>query len=138
MNKERVKRSLVSSTRPLLKSIPIIIGVVLLISLISTAIPQQMIKTIFSSNAILDSVVGAAAGSIMAGNAITSYILGGELLAQGVGLAGVSAFLLAWVTVGIVQLPAESMILSKKFAIIRNSISFIFSIIGGLLLYIAL
>ena len=67
-------------------------------------------------------------GSISAGNPITSYIFGGELLDQGINLLAVTAFLVAWVTVGLVQLPAESFLLGKRFAILRNAISFIFSI----------
>ena len=72
-------------------------------------------------------------GSVLAGNPVTSYVLGGELLTQGVNLVAVTAFLVAWVTVGFVQLPAESMMLGKKFAISRNILSFIFSIIVAII-----
>ena len=51
------------------------------------------------------------------------------MLQQGVSLAAVTAFLVAWVTVGMIQLPAESMILGKKFAILRNVSAFFLSLI---------
>ena len=51
------------------------------------------------------------------------------MLKQGISLLAVTAFLVAWVTVGLVQLPAEAMLLGKKFAIIRNITSFVFAII---------
>jgi len=82
--------------------------------------------------------LGSLVGSISAGNPITSYILGGEFLEQGVGLMAVTAFLVAWVTVGVIQLPAESIILGKKFAILRNLTSFIFAMIVAILTIIIL
>ncbi len=68
-------------------------------------------------------------GSLFAGNPINSYIIGGELLKQGVGLVAVTAFLVSWITVGFVSLPGEIMFLGKKFAILRNVLAFLFSII---------
>ncbi|GAH89897.1 unnamed protein product [marine sediment metagenome] len=68
-------------------------------------------------------------GSVLAGNPLTSYVLGGELLKQGMSLVAVTSFLVAWVTVGLVQLPAEAIMLGKKFAILRNIFSFAFSML---------
>jgi len=41
----------------------------------------------------------------------------------------VTAFLLTWITVGIVQLPAESLMLGRNFTIARNLMSFLTAII---------
>ena len=120
------------------QSIPIIISVLLLIGLAIATIPKEFYATIFSGNKFLDPLIGALFGSISAGNPIISYILGGELLKQGVSLLAVTAFLLAWVTVGIIQLPAESLMLGKKFAIIRNSVSFLTAIIAAIFTIITL
>ena len=85
------------------------------------------------SNSFLDSFIGSLVGSISAGNPITSYIFGGEMLSQGVGLIAVTAFIVSWVTVGIIQLPAESAILGKRFALLRNLTAFVFSIIVAII-----
>ena len=58
-----------------------------------------------------------------------SYVFGGEMLSQGVSLIAVTAFMVSWVSVGIITLPLESHFFGKKFAITRNILSFIFSII---------
>jgi len=73
------------------------------------------------------------AGSISFGIPVTSYIIGGELLKEGVSLLAVTAFILAWSTVGIAMLPLEISFLGKKFAIIRNVINFIFAIVIAVL-----
>lgn len=126
-NSSSLNQSAIKAGKGLFKALPIILGTILLVSLTSL-IPKLFYKTIFSNN-ISDTFIGSLIGSISAGNPITSYILGGEFLKQGVSLIAVTAFIVAWVTVGLIQLPAESIMLGKKFAITRNILSFIFSII---------
>ena len=116
--------------------LPLILGTVLLVGLISL-IPRAFYSLVFNQN-IFDTLIGAVIGSISAGNPVSSYILGGELISQGVSLVAVTAFLIAWVTVGIVQLPAESMILGRRFAIIRNVTSFLLSILASIIIIILL
>ncbi|MEA2035958.1 MAG: hypothetical protein U9O94_00510 [Nanoarchaeota archaeon] len=129
MAKTGLREALVKSARAMYKSLPILLGVILLISLANTVIPKAVYASLFSGSLFLDSFVGGVIGSILAGNPITSYIIGGEFLKQGISLLAVTAFLVAWVTVGLVQLPAESMLLGKKFAIVRNITAFVFAII---------
>ena len=99
-----------------------------MVSLISTAIPKEFIFSIFKNNFILDPIFGSFFGSIFAGNPVVSYIFAGELLKQGISLIAITAFIVSWVTVGIIQIPAESAILGKKFTILRNLSAFIFAI----------
>ena len=131
--KKDFKNCVLKTGRSLLKVFPLIFGTILLVSLVSVLIPKSFYVAIFSENIFLDSFIGSLIGSISAGNPVTSYIFGGEMLKQGISLIAVTAFLVAWVTVGIIQLPAESMILGKKFAFLRNSISFIFAIIVAII-----
>lgn len=116
------------SVRGLTNMLPVLVGVVLLVGLIKTVTPQNLYTGLFQQNQPVDSVIGATLGSFLTGNAATSYILGGELMDKEIGLLPVTAFLVSWVTVGVVQLPAES-ILGKKFAIIRNVTSFVLAIV---------
>jgi len=128
-----LKESIVKAAKGLWSSFPILIGIVLLISLVNSLIPNSVYSILFTGNYVSDSIIGSVLGSILAGNPLTSYILGGEFLSQGVSLLAVTAFLVSWVTVGLVQLPAESMFLGKKFAITRNITAFMFSIIVAIL-----
>ena len=124
---------MIKSAKGLWKAFPMIIGTILLVSLISAIIPDSFYTMIFSKNSFLDSLIGGLVGSISAGSPITSYIFAGEMLIQGVGLVAVTAFLVSWVTVGIIQLPAESTILGKKFAILRNVTAFALSIVVAII-----
>lgn len=138
MNSENTKKALFATLRNFKQILPIILGVIMLVSLFLVLIPSSFYVGIFTGNTILDPIMGAGIGSISSGNPIISYILGGELLSQGVSLIAVIAFILSWVTVGIIQLPAESMMLGRKFAITRNIVSFISSIIIAILAVVTL
>ena len=105
-----------------------IIGTIFLIALVNAFVPKSFYTVIFTHNNFIDPWIGALAGSISAGSPAVSYIISGELLSQGIGLAAVTAFLVAWVTVGIVQLPFEAALLGKKFAFWRNALSFVFAV----------
>ncbi len=129
---EQIKEAISKAGRALWKSLPMVLGTILLVGLISALIPKSFYLNLFHGEDFSDSLIGALVGSISAGTPITSYIFGGELLKQGVSLIAVTAFLVSWVTVGVIQLPAESAILGKKFALIRNAASFVFAIVVAL------
>ncbi len=130
---KKLKDAIETAAGALKRSLPIIFGTILLVSLVVNLIPKSFYTQIFRDNVFIDSLIGAGIGSISTGNPITSYIFGGEFLAQGISLIAVTAFLVAWVTVGVVQFPAESFLLGKRFAIRRNVLSFIFAILVAIL-----
>ena len=125
--------ALMQSLRQFVNLLPVMLGVVLLIGLFNAFVSRDVLAAVFSGNPALDTLLGACFGSIFAGNPINSYIIGGELLDYGVSLFAVTAFILTWVTVGLVQLPAEIAALGKTFALLRNGISFVMSLIAALL-----
>ncbi len=126
--KKRIFSSIKKSLKSLINMAPTILGVVMLISIATVLIPKSW-YSVFFNNSWLDPVKGSVVGSILAGNPVTSYVLGGEFLKQGISLVTITAFMVSWVTVGLVQFPAEAILLGKKFAISRNVTAFIFSII---------
>ena len=133
MNKEKTKKALIGTAKSFYRALPILLGVIFLISFVSTIIPKEQLSSIFNQNIWTNTLIATGLGSILAGNPINSYILGGEFLSLGIGLIPVTAFLIAWVTVGIIQLPAEIMMLGKRFAITRNIIGFILSMLVAII-----
>lgn len=127
------KKAFIGSLRTFQTSLPIMIGVLMIIGLINPASNSEYYANLFSGNLFLDSLIGSLIGSISFGIPVTSYVVGGELLSQGVSLVAITAFILAWSTVGVAMLPLEAVNLGKKFAIVRNMICFVFSIIIAIL-----
>lgn len=110
------------------RTIPIVLGVLALASLVTAAIPPQSISRMLPMESVLGPVFGAMVGSVAAGHPVTSYVLAGELMSAGASLATITALVVSWVTVGIVHLPAEAAILGTRFALWRNAISFVLAI----------
>jgi uncharacterized membrane protein YraQ (UPF0718 family) len=126
-NKEGIAASFYKALKNFGVALPVLLGVILLLGLFKIYITPELLSSVFTGNIFRDTMLGSVIGSISAGNPITSYIIGGELLKEGVSLFAVTAFVVAWVTVGLVQIPAEVSILGKRFAFIRNALSFIFA-----------
>jgi predicted Fe-Mo cluster-binding NifX family protein len=128
IDKSSVAEALKISVNQMATLLPIFIGVILCIGLFTTFILETFFFSVFSGNSAVDTLLGAGLGAVFTGNPINSYVIGGELLRHGVSLTAVTAFMTAWVTVGIVQLPAEIASLGKKFALVRNTIYFLMSL----------
>ncbi len=105
-----------------------ILGVVGLVGLFQVFITPERLASFFTGNMWYDTLVGTIAGGIAAGQAMVSYIIGGELLKEGISMYAVSAFVLSWVTLGVVQLPLEVEVLGMRFTIVRNLLAFLFTI----------
>jgi len=135
---KKFKQSIIKSANTFGNILPILIGVLLLVSFVIVITPSNFFLNIFTNNPFIDPFLGAISGSILAGNPILSYILGGEFMKKGISKIAVISFMISWVTVGIAQLPMESLVLGKKFAIIRNGVSFLLAIIISILIYLTL
>ena len=112
---------------------PMLLAIIALVGLFETYITPQMIHSLFDGNIIHDTILGTTAGAVSVGQPFLSYIIGGELLKEGVSLYAVTAFMLAWVTLGLIQLPLEFSIFGSRFTIIRNLLSIVFAFIVSLL-----
>ena len=121
-----------NSFETLKSALPIMGGVLLMVSFLNIFLTKYY-SQIFTNNSFTDPLIGNIAGSLSFGIPVTSYIIGGELLDEGVSLMTITAFIMSWTTVGVLMLPLESKFLGKKFAVIRNSINFIFSMIIAVL-----
>jgi hypothetical protein len=125
----RLATSFKKTLHTFINVLPIIIGMLLATSLVITVFPEQISAGLFGNGEVPDALLGVSIGSIAVGHPLASYLLGGELLGGGVGLIAVTALLVSWVTVGIVQLPAESLMLGGRFAVYRNLVCFGIAII---------
>jgi uncharacterized membrane protein YraQ (UPF0718 family) len=117
--------SLKKSVASFAAMMPMIFGVVGLVALLQTLIPPQRLVGFFTGNAAVDTLIGTGCGAVAAGNPIVSYLLGGEMLGQGVSLYAVTAFILAWVTLGFIQIPMEVEAFGGRFTLIRNVLAFL-------------
>ena len=129
MNAPGASAALARTLRAFVHMLPIMLGMLLLTSLILAWLPRTHLQTLFGRNDHLDVLLGAVLGSVAVGHPMAGYILGGELLAGGISLIAVTALIVTWVTVGVVQLPAEALMLGRRFAFFRNLLCFLSAIV---------
>lgn len=127
------KQSLISASAMIMNIIPMILAIVGLVGLFNAFISTQMIRSLFTGSIFYDTFISTIAGSISVGQPVVSYIIGGELSASGISLYAVTAFILSFVTLGIVQLPMEYSLFGSRFTIIRNLLSFLFAMLIAIL-----
>ena len=129
MNIINLKKSSKVAFKSILNTLPIVFSMLFFVSIITNVVPKSFYKKLFNGNLFLDALIGDILGSFLMGNPITGYIIGNELLKSGISLIAVTTFLVAWVTVGFFQLPAEALFLGKRFAFFRNLSAFFMAII---------
>ena len=107
--------------------LPMLLAVIGLVGIFKTYVTPEMIKSLFDGSVLHDMIVGVGVGAISVGQPFVSYIIGGELLKEGASFYGVTAFILSFVTLGVVQLPMEFGIFGVRFALLRNFLSLVFA-----------
>jgi len=125
----RLKEASKNTLRSLFIVIPMLIAVIGLVGLFETIITPEMLHSLFSGSTVKDTLIGTFAGGVSVGQPFLSYIIGGELLQEGVSLYAVTAFILAFVTLGVVQLPLEWSLFGARFTIMRNLLSLLFALL---------
>jgi len=126
--RESLSGSVQKAMRQMKMMLPILLGVILLVGLFQTFVSRAWMSSLFTGRPLPDAFLGAVFGSVLAGNPVNSYVIGKGLLDVGVGLVGVTGFILTWVTVGLVQLPAEAAALGFRFALTRAAVAFALAI----------
>ena len=127
MMRSKLKSAFNQTLKTLVMISPMLLAVIGLIGLFKTYITPEMLHTLFNGSVLHDMLMGVGLGGVSVGQPFLSYIIGGELLDEGASFYGVTAFILAFVTLGVVQLPLEFAIFGFRFALLRNLLSLLFA-----------
>ena len=120
-----------------IKTVPLIVSTLSFFILLKNILLESgVLNSFLLLPAWFSTLLFTLAGSIFAGNPVNSYILSGYFYSQGVPLIALTSFIIAWVTVGLAQMPVEQEYFGWKFVIVRNLISFVLSILAASLIVI--
>jgi|LGVF01.2.fsa_nt_gb uncharacterized membrane protein YraQ (UPF0718 family) len=128
-----MKSKLLKPLKSIINTFPMMFGIILLLGLVKEFLTFEKIATLFTSNTFIDTGLGSFLGSIFAGNSMNSYIIARELELAGISLYAITAFLVSWVTVGLLQAPLEGQMFGISFAVKRNLISALLAIVVSLI-----
>ena len=124
---ERVKEALEQTLKSLWMIMPMLVAVIGLIGLFEAMVTPEMLRGLFNGSTFKEIIVGILSGAVSVGQPFVSYAIGGELLHDGVSLYAVTAFILSFVTLGLVQLPLEWALFGTRFTLLRNLLSLLFA-----------
>jgi len=118
--------------------LPMLLATIGLVGLLQTYVSSEMSHALFRGDILVDTLMGTFSGGVSVGPPIISYIIGGELMNEGISVYAISAFILSWVSLGLVQLPFEASVLGLRFMLVRNLLALIFALLIPLALGLTL
>lgn len=135
LDRDKTLLSLKHGGRALLNLLPLLLAIFALVSLIQEFLPTTLIEGLMGQgNRGLALLLGAVAGAVSVGPPLASYPIAGTLVANGAWPPAVAAFILSWISVGVLSLPFEAKIFGWRFALVRNSLTLLTAMLSGLLL----
>ncbi len=115
--------------------LPLLLSIFALVGLFQEFLPPEMIESLLGQgNRGTSLLLGGLIGAVSIGPPLASYPIAGSLLSNGAWPPAVAAFIMSWISVGVVTLPFEAKIFSWRFALIRNGLTLIAALFSGLLL----
>lgn len=134
-NRKKSIRALKVAGKSFLKLLPMILIIVVLVGLLLGFVPPEGIETFFGTQSgILGALIIGGAGAILHIPALIAFPLAGSLVESGASITSAAAFITTLTMIGTVYLPVEIKILGKKFALLRNGLSFLVAMVISLLM----
>ncbi|MBS3736226.1 MAG: permease [Candidatus Bipolaricaulota bacterium] len=117
------------------KILPMVLIIVVLVGLLLGFVPPSQIEKLFGAQSgLLGVLTIGAAGAILHIPSLIAFPLAGSLRESGASVAATAAFITTLTMIGTVYLPVEIKILGKKFALLRNGLSFLAALAISLLM----
>lgn len=138
-DKKRTQKAITVSKGMFFSTILDVLGILLLIGLLVTLIPPDLIKNILGGkNISLSTIWGGLIGTISIIPAFIAFPLSKTLLEGGAHSITIAAFLTTLTMVGIATFPLEVKSFGLRFTIWRNALSFIAAIAIALIMGVIL
>jgi len=134
-SKEKTKLGLKSAFKSLMGITPYVIIIILCIGVMQGFLSKEIISSFLGENSGFTGVILAGfLGAILYIPAIVAFPLTASLIDNGASIMVAAAFITTLTMVGFITLPLEIKELGKKFAILRNLLSFVIAIIIAFLI----
>lgn len=138
-NRSKTLESLKIGLSSMFKILPTVFSIILLIGLLLTFIPKELItKIIGDKSGVSGTFAAALLGTVLHIPAIVAFPLAASLIKGGASISSVAAFITTLTMMGFVTLPLEIKEMGKKFALLRNGFSFLIAIIIALIIGVLL
>jgi len=129
-SREKTRAALRFFRRSFLSLAPSVLAIIWSIGFILTFLPSGLVLNTIGREAGFQGVVMAAVfGSVVLIPAFIAFPLAASFLRQGADVRAIAAFVTTLVMVGVITAPLEVKFFGKRFALWRNSLSFVFALV---------
>jgi len=134
-DKKKTKQALLKACRSFGNTIPILLGIVLIVGILLAVLdPQLIAASIGEDSGFLGTVILAFVGAITLIPGFIAFPTAALLLEGGAGYMQIAAFISTLMMVGVLTIPMEIKFFGKKITILRNILAFIFSFLVALII----
>lgn len=134
-SKEKTKLGLKRAFKSLIGMMPYVIIIILGIGVMQGFLSKEIISSLLGENSgFLGVILSGVLGAILYIPALVSFPLTASLIDSGASIMVAAAFITTLTMVGFITLPLEIKELGKKFALLRNLLSFVIAIIIAVLI----
>jgi uncharacterized membrane protein YraQ (UPF0718 family) len=132
---EKGRQSLLAAQKTLWRMTPLLLSIFALIGLFQEFVPSELIDTwLGADNRFLSLLNGGLVGAVAIGPPVAAFPIAGSFIATGAWPPAAAAFIVSWVSVGVITLPVEAEVFGWRFALWRNLITFCAALLIGLLI----
>ena len=129
-SRDKTRAALRFFGRSLLSLAPSIVAIIWAIGFILTFLPSEhILKTIGPDAGLHGIILAAVFGSIVLIPAFIAFPLAASFIRQGADIGAIAAFVTTLVMVGVLTAPLEAKFFGKRFALWRNSLSFVLALV---------
>lgn len=132
---EKGRLSLRTARETLLRMVPLLLAIFALIGLFQEFVPAEMIRSwLGDDNHFFSLLNGGLVGAIAIGPPVAAFPIAGSFIETGAWPPAAAAFIVSWVSVGVVTMPVEAHVFGWRFTLWRNLITFISALLIGLII----
>lgn len=129
-SREKTRAAIRFFRRAFLSLAPSVLAIIWTIGFILTFLPSGLVLNTIGREAGFQGVIMAAVfGSVVLIPAFIAFPLAASFLRQGADVRAIAAFVTTLVMVGVITAPLEAKFFGKRFALWRNSLSFVFALV---------
>jgi len=124
-DRRKTRASLLKGLRMFGGILPMLLGVLVLVSLVLAAVTPEMLQQVLSGTGPIPFFTALGIGSIALMPGFIAYPLAGLLRQHGASTPVLAAFITSLMMVGVLTLPVEARFFGWRVSLLRNALAFI-------------
>jgi hypothetical protein len=128
-NRSKTRASLIKGIRMFWGVLPLLLGVLALVSLVLAAVTPEMLQHVLAGSGPLPFLTALGIGSVALMPGFIAYPLAGLLRQNGASTPVLAAFITSLMMVGVFTLPVEARFFGWRVSLLRNGLALVGAVV---------